>query len=347
MFGAEWLWFASAAQLAEPGSYVAQVYAGWPLMVVREAPTACCAASTTCAGIAPGRSSTTAAGACTQPRVPLPRLGVRRPTAGLRSARDFGADARRRRVRVAPDPGRGVARAGVREPRRGRDAAGDDLGDFFAEIDGFPLETMTLVRSFRHDLACNWKTYADNYLEGYHIPLLHPELNRQFDAKRYRVELGDRYCRHTAPPRDGHAADRRPLAVPLAEPRDEHLRRLDERRGDRADRTRSRARVLYNHFFVDPDAPDVADVIALADTVMERGPAHGRGRAAQPRARASTTPAGSSPRHENGVRSSRTSCAPRSTRSRERAGSVPAAHAEAVDHEQRAVEPVRVARRST
>ena len=77
----------------------------------------------------------------------------------------------------------------------------EDLGDFFAEMRDFPLETMTLVRSVQHDLACNWKTYADNYLEGYHIPLLHPELNRQFDAKRYRVDTGDRYCRHTAPQR--------------------------------------------------------------------------------------------------------------------------------------------------
>ena len=74
---------------------------------------------------------------------------------------------------------------------------------------GFPIEAMTLVRSSQHDLACNWKTYADNYLEGYHIPLLHPELNRQFDAKRYRVELGDRYCRHSAPSRDGSPVDGR------------------------------------------------------------------------------------------------------------------------------------------
>ena len=26
--------------------------------------------------------------------------------------------------------------------------------------------------------ACNWKVYVDNYLEGYHIPLVHPELHK-------------------------------------------------------------------------------------------------------------------------------------------------------------------------
>ena len=28
------------------------------------------------------------------------------------------------------------------------------------------------------DVNANWKTYVDNYQEGYHIPLIHPQLNR-------------------------------------------------------------------------------------------------------------------------------------------------------------------------
>ena len=27
-----------------------------------------------------------------------------------------------------------------------------------------------------YDVACNWKVYVDNFLEGYHIPHVHPEL---------------------------------------------------------------------------------------------------------------------------------------------------------------------------
>ena len=30
-----------------------------------------------------------------------------------------------------------------------------------------------------HDVATNWKVYCDNYGEGYHVPLVHPELNRE------------------------------------------------------------------------------------------------------------------------------------------------------------------------
>lgn len=40
-----------------------------------------------------------------------------------------------------------------------------------------------------YDIACNWKVYVDNYLEGYHLPHVHPELNRLLDYRSYRTEL--------------------------------------------------------------------------------------------------------------------------------------------------------------
>ena len=143
---------------------------------------------------------------------------------------------------------------------------------------------MTLVRSLRHDLACNWKTYADNYLEGYHIPLLHPELNRQFDAKRYRVDLGDRYCRHSAPRArrlnraNGRWLFRWPnLAMNIYG--DSMNVEVIVPTGPRV------VHRLYNHFFVDPNAPEVADVIALCRHRDGAGPPDGRSGPAQPRGR--------------------------------------------------------------
>ena len=194
-------------------------------------------------------------------------VGPTRSTAACASARDFGEtldpdEHALHAVQVAEWRGQVFVNLG--------DAVTpleQDLGDFFAEMSDFPLERMTLVRSLQHDLACNWKTYADNYLEGYHIPLLHPELNRQFDAKRYRVDLGDRYCRHSAPPRNGEAAAdgrwlfRWPnLAMNIY--------------GDAMNievivpTGPETCTVLYNHFFVDPRSPTSPTVIALADTVM-------------------------------------------------------------------------------
>ncbi len=39
-----------------------------------------------------------------------------------------------------------------------------------------------------YDIACNWKVYVDNYLEGYHVPHIHPELNRLLDYRSYQTE---------------------------------------------------------------------------------------------------------------------------------------------------------------
>ena len=43
-------------------------------------------------------------------------------------------------------------------------------------------------RHVAYDIACNWKAYVDNYLEGYHVPHVHPALNRMLDYRSYRTE---------------------------------------------------------------------------------------------------------------------------------------------------------------
>lgn len=48
-------------------------------------------------------------------------------------------------------------------------------------------------------LDCNWKVYVDNYLEGYHIPIVHPALNRELDYARYRTETRRCYSIQHAP----------------------------------------------------------------------------------------------------------------------------------------------------
>ncbi|MEO8808822.1 MAG: aromatic ring-hydroxylating dioxygenase subunit alpha [Rhodanobacter sp.] len=35
---------------------------------------------------------------------------------------------------------------------------------------------------------CNWKVYVDNYLEGYHVPHIHPGLNSVLDYRSYSTE---------------------------------------------------------------------------------------------------------------------------------------------------------------
>lgn len=42
-----------------------------------------------------------------------------------------------------------------------------------------------------YDIACNWKVYVDNYLEGYHVPHIHPGLNRLLDYRSYVTETSE------------------------------------------------------------------------------------------------------------------------------------------------------------
>ena len=44
-----------------------------------------------------------------------------------------------------------------------------------------------------YEIKCNWKVYMDNYLEGFHIPLVHPKLNRVIDYKSYSTEIFDNF----------------------------------------------------------------------------------------------------------------------------------------------------------
>jgi choline monooxygenase len=67
------------------------------------------------------------------------------------------------------------------------------------------LERMGFVTTRDYPVSANWKVYVDNYLEGYHIPLVHPGLNRELDYRQYVTELGPRHVLQYAPVREGGA----------------------------------------------------------------------------------------------------------------------------------------------
>src|SRR5262249_35898909 len=60
-------------------------------------------------------------------------------------------------------------------------------------------EQMTWCRRKDYTIACNWKVYVDNYLEGYHVPLAHPGLYRELDYANSRVDPARYYSSQYAP----------------------------------------------------------------------------------------------------------------------------------------------------
>jgi choline monooxygenase len=73
------------------------------------------------------------------------------------------------------------------------------LDDLPARVAGFGVDAMTHVMRRDYVIECNWKIYVDNYLEGYHIPVVHPGLFKEIDYDRYRVETR-RYSSHQHAP---------------------------------------------------------------------------------------------------------------------------------------------------
>ena len=70
---------------------------------------------------------------------------------------------------------------------------------------GLDLAAPALRRS--HDLACDWKTYAENYLEGYHIGSVHPLLADELGGAEYRVRVeGDLVLQEAVGVNDGPQA---------------------------------------------------------------------------------------------------------------------------------------------
>ena len=75
----------------------------------------------------------------------------------------------------------------------------DFIGEIAEETRDLEVESLTLYRRVDYEVACNWKVYVDNYLEGYHIPLVHPGLFRELDYKAYRIETRRLHSRQHAP----------------------------------------------------------------------------------------------------------------------------------------------------
>ncbi len=80
----------------------------------------------------------------------------------------------------------------------------DVLEDIPSRVASFGCETMRYVGSKSWDIACNWKVYVDNYLEGYHLPVVHPGLHKELDYDNYRVEPRRYFSVQHAPLRPVH-----------------------------------------------------------------------------------------------------------------------------------------------
>jgi choline monooxygenase len=80
----------------------------------------------------------------------------------------------------------------------------DVLEDLPGRLAPFHCESMQWVMRKEWEIACNWKIYVDNYLEGYHVPVVHPGLHKELDYDNYIVAPRRRPGRAGCPRRSSH-----------------------------------------------------------------------------------------------------------------------------------------------
>jgi choline monooxygenase len=75
----------------------------------------------------------------------------------------------------------------------------EQLGELTARLDRGGWDKLHFVDRRTWTLACNWKVYVDNYLDGgYHIPHMHPSLDAQLDMSSYRTDVFERFSIQTS-----------------------------------------------------------------------------------------------------------------------------------------------------
>ncbi len=268
IFATQWQLAAFRAQLREPGDYAAHEFAGWRVVVVVQDDGTLRAFHNVCRHRA-GPLVTEPDGHCTNLVCRYHGWSYARD-GSLNSARDFGADdldaSEFALLSVRVEEWRGFVFVNL-DP----DAPSltSDHAAFFERAADQPLESFTYSHRLAHEVGANWKVYADNYMEGYHVPLVHPELNREIVAKEYRVEVGDHFCEHSAPTRDGSVNAGRwlwrfPNLALNVYPDGMNVERfipLDHRR----------TLVLYDFFFRDLDDARVEneEVVRVGCTILE------------------------------------------------------------------------------
>lgn len=88
------------------------------------------------------------------------------------------------------------------------------LEDIPQHVARFRTSEMRWVMRKDWVVQCNWKVYLDNYLEGYHVPVVHPGLHKEIDYDEYKVETHRYYSRQYAPLRKAHHAGAERRYVP-------------------------------------------------------------------------------------------------------------------------------------
>ena len=203
IFAANWSLFTWSGRVAEPNTYVTGTAAGYPIVVLRNDSGLLRGFHNVCRHR--GAELLRGEGACNRIITCPYHAWAYGQDGRLIKATEFGATL---------DPHEwGLHRIDVEEwrglvfvrMRQGGPSLTDWLGSIVPMAADYDLENQKLFMAKDRDVAVDWKTYGENYLECYHCRLMHPGLCAAMDVNQYRIEPYERegFFHLHAPKRDG------------------------------------------------------------------------------------------------------------------------------------------------
>jgi choline monooxygenase len=202
IFAKTWQLIGLASRVKEPGSYVATEIAGLKIFVLRGRDGVLRGFRNVCRHRG-ARLLPEGMGQCGPIRCPYHNWAYN-DRGDLINAPWFGEDPTFRKEEwplesIAVREWRELVFAAI-APERTLEA---QLGDLIAEVADEPIEAYQAVREERLVFDANWKIYTDNFVEGYHIPGIHPTFFAAIDFEEFKTTAHDGFIRMTAPPREG------------------------------------------------------------------------------------------------------------------------------------------------
>lgn len=189
VFACSWQLLAHQRQLAEPGDHVVDDIAGTPVLLLRGRDGVLRAFPNVCrhrAGpLAPGSGKGMTALRCRYHGWLYGHDGRLIGAPEMQDAEDFRVEDHCLPLLPVRE-WQGLVFVALSEAAPDFDGV---YGGIAGRIEPIDLAAMRHVRRDVFDIACNWKVYVDNYLEGYHLPMVHPGLSKVLDYRAYDTEL--------------------------------------------------------------------------------------------------------------------------------------------------------------
>jgi choline monooxygenase len=205
VFGRNWQFAARAEELALPGAFVAASAAGATWIALRGADGELAAFHNVCRH----HAAEICRGAGRAEELVCPYHGWTYGLDGrLRRAPELGAARGFERGAYALPPlsAEQVGRFVFVNSDRGAAPLAPRLAELERRLAAFPGELAFVARA-TYELDCNWKVFADNYLDGgYHIAHLHHGLADELDLPSYTTEVFDKLSIQSC--RGSHADER-------------------------------------------------------------------------------------------------------------------------------------------